>query len=429
MILPTVTLSVAVLVCCRPVAPFSIPRQSTILFQTANRGRVLRMSESSGSKMDDTDDDTTGCSSTKLGNLNWRPMRELRETTDIDSLYRSDPTRDSPRLAKNEAYAKSVINSWNDQLGKSSSSSPIENLGAPFVYKRNDDGKPLGGYLVIPSTLIQKSKGEETVKSDNNTETVPAIILFHTGAGPQDIFLYWQADILARELGCAVLIADLLSDLEGWTWTDRERYAHERTRLLEYGVRQENNGSTSIMGRWKLQAAINSALDALQNIQQVDEGRIAALGWCFGGQPILELSRMNCTGVLGLASYHGVFDGNEPSSLLSTDLPISGVKQKDMRNESQAKVVDRKQNHPHPRALICNGNADPFVKPEDFQVALDSFEQSAFALQVLSFEGTLHGFTNPYQDINPDENFAYSEEAATKSWDSTIGLLHDVFSQ
>jgi len=394
---------------------------------------MFTSSSSGGSTIEPTKDD----SSTNLNDLkSWVPMSELRETTDIASLVRSDPTRDSPRLAKDDAYATSVIHSWKNQLLKSSSlssSSMAEPLGSPFIYTRNYDGEPLGGYLVIPSTLHPNTENEGgSVKSSDATTTtkavVPAIVLFHTGAGPQDIFLRWQADRLVRELGCVVLIADLLSDLEGWVWADRNRYANERTSLLEYGP-HETNG---LMGRWKLQGAINSALDAVRNIQQVDEGRIAALGWCFGGQTILELSRMNCTGVVGVASYHGVFDGilQQTSSVPNIDTnptPIADVKQAqdDIRIESDANGDHRKQNHP--RALICNGNADPYVKPDDFQAALDTFEQSTFALDVLTFEGTRHGFTNPYQDINLDENFAYSEEAATKSWDSTMELLHDVF--
>jgi len=385
---------------------------ATFMQRSVHATTFSRMSAS-----DSCEADKNGNSPTSLKDLNWQPMRELRETTNIAALYRSDPTPDSPRLAKNEAYAKTVIDSWNDQL----KSSTIETLGAPFIYTR-DDGKPLGGYIVIPSTLI--GEGKANVEA-NKIEKFPAIILFHTGAGPQDIFLRWRADLLAREVmggaGCIVLIADLLSDLEGWTWCDRERYNKERTDILQNGAQEGNEGST---GRWKLRGVINSTLNAVRNIEQVDASRIAALGWCFGGQPILELGRMNCPGVLGVVSYHGVFDGLEKTSL-TTETHNSDLNEKDICREAKSTEVNQRQCHP--RALICNGNSDPYVKPEDLKAVLKIFERSLFALQVLSFDGAFHGFTNPYQDINPDENFAYSKEGAQKSWDSTIKLLHDVF--
>jgi len=346
-------------------------------------------------------------------------MSKLRDTSEIASLYCDDPSQDSPRMAKNEAYVKSVLSVWKSQVKASSMSCcetteimNDETLGSQLIYKR-DDGEPLGGYMVIPSTLLGKH-------DSSKKKSFPAIVLIHTGAGPQDIFLRWKADSLAKEVmggnGCVVLIADLLSDLKGWTWCDREKYNIERTKILEEKKEESDGGS---LGRWKLRALLDSTLNVLRNMEQVDEERIAVLGFCFGGQSIAELGRMKCDGVVGLVSYHGVFDGlSEPRS--------SELQENEWKQETRSCVSNQKQ---APRALIFNGNDDPFVKPEDIELVSGILRNSGFSFEVIGFDGVCHGFTNPFQDYNPDPRFSYNEKAAKDTWDSTIRFLNDVFTK
>ena len=203
-----------------------------------------------------------------------------------------------------------------------------------------------------------------------------------------------------QEFRCIVLIADIISDADGYAWTDRGRYDEARKRVL---ATSEEGGRSA---RWALRRVISAAIDNLKNLEFVDSGSIAALGWCLGGHPILELGLMQEDCVRTLISYHGVFDGvkeyeaSETGSLDGSD-----------------KAAIRTQ------VLICNGKDDPFVKLDDMKKAKGLLEMKGCDVSVLNFDGVKHGFTNPAQDCNPSDMFAFNEQAAKKSWDSTIQLL------
>ena len=93
--------------------------------------------------------------------------------------------------------------------------------------------------------------------------------------------------------------------------------------------------------------------------------------------------------------------------------------QSDVRSEGD----DEYQNK---RVLIFNGASDPYVGDSDLEAARKTFEHYGWKVDVLNLEGVKHGFTNPAQDCNPNEAFAYNDDAARSSWSSTINLLKEV---
>jgi hypothetical protein len=117
---------------------------------------------------------------------------------------------------------------------------------ATICYLRQSDDTCLSGCIVMNSNLLNdddnKVKKTMTTSATMSERTsiltpVPAVIIFHTGAGLQEIFLRWKADMTARdemwgENGCIVFIADTVSDSTGWTWTDRDRYDTARKDAL-----------------------------------------------------------------------------------------------------------------------------------------------------------------------------------------------------
>ena len=364
-------------------------------------------------------------------NLEWTSIDSFRETSLPSDLCPENPSVSHPRLAKDTMYAKAVLEAWKKDIAQSQLASKsnlddatVNTIGARLEYTRKSDGASLNGYVVIRSNLLNDANGN---RKNTVPVHVPAIMLFHTGAGPQDVFLRWKADMIARDEiwgdnGCVVLIADIVSDSSGWTWSDRERYDSTRKDLLQRStgdtcaITHGNNSNgdetkdvtavtTATAQRWKLRETISAALDALGRINQVDNQRIGAMGWCMGGHPILELGRMKINGVNALITFHGVFDG-------ITDDPAD-----------KSKDTEQKEKGAVDRVLICNGKSDPFVSQENLEIGRKTFETNSWDIEVLNFDNVKHGFTNPAQDFNPSDAFAFNEEAASTSWEATKKLL------
>jgi dienelactone hydrolase len=326
-----------------------------------------------------------------LSDLHWSLLSDIRNISDPSQLVDS-----VPRLAREESYAKTNIDAWKkDFEDETTSRQKIESFGSEFIYKRSSDGVNLYGYIVIPSSVESKLKVSDKVPS------IPAIILFHTGAGPQDIFMKYQADKLVREKiwgeeGCIVFIADIISDQIGWAWQDRNKYWEARKSLLEITDKDGQNK------RWLLRDTVRATLEAVKSIDMVDVGRIGAFGYCLGGQPIFELGMMQSTGLKGLISFHGLYDN------------IYGPDCDELKHDSKRRV------------LICNGSADPYVPISDVQRAAEIFKKCGWMVDIINYENVFHNFSNPRKDYD-DIGMGYDEYAATNSWSLAVELLRDVF--
>lgn len=335
----------------------------------------------------------------------WQPLQNLMNTEDLSTFY-SPMDKSTPQIAKDHEFAHAVITAWKADvaLHQQSSSSFVKNMGCATIYKKSCDDIDLHGYLVAPSTFLEE-------KDSVGTPSVPAILLFHTGAGPQDIFLRWKADILARELNCVVLIADIIGDPDGYAWTNREKYAMARNNVLKVSSSSSEQG----LARWTLRRTIAAAINHVKSLDFVRVDNIAALGYCFGGHPILELGLMQEGAVKVLISYHGVFDGVKD---------YQENNNKDFNNNNNnIEVSESFKDKNGTKVLICNGMSDPFVRQNDINSAKLLLEKRGCDVEILNFENVKHGFTNPAQDYNTSDAFSFDENAAKVSWEATIDLL------
>ncbi len=117
------------------------------------------------------------------------------------------------------------------------------------------------------------------------------------------------------------------------------------------------------MLRERLQATIAAA----KRIPGADGKRIVVMGFCFGGLCALDVARAGIPGVVGVASFHGLFTppGVGPQSNIT------------------AKV------------LVMHGFDDPLA-PQDSMLALTKELTSARAnWEIVLFGNTGHAFTNP----------------------------------
>lgn len=327
------------------------------------------------------------------------------KTLDPSSFPSPVSEKDGFRYAKDDEYLAAVLGSWEQDIATQESSQPQEVETSPWIY-HDEQGTPLYGHIVRPIASSDFSVNAST--------KLPGILLFHTAAGPQDVFLFEKAAQLASsDLGCVVFICDVLSDQDGWAWTpngDRTKFNTLKEELL-----QEN---ASLM-RSRVKAAVRSLVDSTE--LGVDPKRLASLGWCFGAQPILELANLQyqqdvktvgkesdalAFSVTALISYHGVY--RRDSSDVQ-DLSTTGI---ESQNDNSEREV-----------LICTGKIDPFVAPEDLDFARATMQKQKFAVRIMEFDGAKHGFTNPAQDFNSNPAFQYNEAAATQSWEASMALL------
>jgi len=183
-------------------------------------------------------------------------------------------------------------------------------------------------------------------------------------------------------LGYVALAADMFGDR-------RQASNLQQVATLVGGLRAEPD---------KLRARGRAALDVLAALPQVDAGKLAAIGFCFGGSVVLELARDGAD-LKAVVSFHGV---------LATKMP------------AQPGLV-------RASVLVCTGVDDPLAPPE--QVADFENEMRTGGVkdwQVIAYGNTLHGFTNPAADGSMMRTSLYNEQADRRSWASMKSLFDEV---
>ncbi|WP_238364227.1 dienelactone hydrolase family protein [Mesobacterium pallidum] len=142
--------------------------------------------------------------------------------------------------------------------------------------------------------------------------------------------------------------------------------------------------------RATLATRMTAALAALAAIPRVDAGRMAAMGYCFGGKAVLDLARSGADFRAGV-SMHGVYDA-----------PPSGSR----------KMA--------PALLICHGWEDPLCPPDATVALAQELTEHCDDWQILAHGHTGHAFTNPGANA---PGMAYAEAADRRSWDAMLSLF------
>ena len=214
-------------------------------------------------------------------------------------------------------------------------------------------------------------------------EPRPGVLVVHEWWGLDD-YIRGRARMLA-ELGFTALAADM--------------YGGGRTAAEPEGAGALMN---SVLGDMDAGTArFRAAFDALAGHASVDAGRIAAIGYCFGGAMVLHGARIGLD-LKGVVSFHG--------SLGSFHKPAKG--------EVKAKV------------LVCHGAADSLVSDEEIAGIREEMADAGADLRFVAYEGALHGFTNPQATANGEKYglpLAYDETVDKQSWNDMKALFAEIF--
>lgn len=208
----------------------------------------------------------------------------------------------------------------------------------------------------------------------------PAVLISHAWGG-RDEFVAGKARKLA-ELGYVGFALDMYG--KGVLGTSIE----ENSQLM----------TPFVKNRVLLQQRITAALRAVKLLPWVDDKKIAAIGFCFGGMCVLDLARTGAD-LKGVVSFHGLL--NAPDNLEATRMT--------------AKV------------LALHGYDDPMNLPEQLIAFQNEMTQAGVDWQVHSYGQTMHAFTNPVAN-NPDFGTVYQPTADKRSWIAMQNFLTEIFS-
>ncbi|RLA63407.1 MAG: carboxymethylenebutenolidase [Epsilonproteobacteria bacterium] len=207
---------------------------------------------------------------------------------------------------------------------------------------------------------------------------LPAVLIAPAWAGRDKIHMKMAESI--AELGLVGFTLDMYGDAKTGN-----------------SIEENNELITPFMqDRELLKNRILSAFEKVKTLPNVDENKIAAIGFCFGGLCVLDLARSGAD-LKGVISFHGL--------LMPPNLP---------KNKIRAKV------------LACHGNDDPMVNHEAVIGLTKELTEAEADWQIHIYGNTKHAFTN--QDANsPELGIVYNETARKRSFQSMENFLSEIF--
>ncbi len=143
---------------------------------------------------------------------------------------------------------------------------------------------------------------------------------------------------------------------------------------------------------------IEAAVYAVKLLPWVDDNKLAAIGFCFGGLCVLDLARSGAN-IKGVVSFHGLL------------MPVEN-------NNKQAIKA---------KLLLLNGADDPMVSDQQIIAAQQEFSEAGADWQFHNYGHTMHAFTNPVAN-DPGFGTVYQADADRRSWQVMDNFLQEVFS-
>lgn len=246
------------------------------------------------------------------------------------------------------------------------------------------------GQAAIKTERVQYTVGGKVLEGflaydDARTDKRPGVLVCHEWWGMND-YAEYRATELAK-LGYTAFALDM------------------------YGAKQTTN-DPKVAGQLAgdlfkdpavVVARAAAGLKVLAEHSTVDNKRLAATGYCMGGSVALALARSTepyAKDLKAVACFH-------TSNLTATDAA------------SNANIKGS--------VLVCHGQDDDFVKPEQIAGFHEQMKQAKIDYQFISYSGAVHAFTNPKADTYKVPGVRYHQTADKRSWGLFTQLLAEVF--
>lgn len=136
-----------------------------------------------------------------------------------------------------------------------------------------------------------------------------------------------------------------------------------------------------------------AAFDQLRQPPMVDTNKLAAIGYCFGGAPALDLARSGAP-LVDTVTFHGTLGTPNPGA-------------------------DKIKGH----VLALHGAADPIVNAQAVAAFEKEMTEGAVDWQVVLYGGVMHAFTDNTHPSNPAHGTKYDAVADRRSWQALTQLF------
>jgi dienelactone hydrolase len=205
----------------------------------------------------------------------------------------------------------------------------------------------------------------------------PGVLVVHGGAGLDD---HARGRTLRfAEWGFVAFACDMYG----------EGVAGNRERVIQRITELRGNPAT-------LNQRTQAGLDILSQHPSVD-GRLAAVGYCFGGMTVLELARSGAK-LAGVVSVHGALETTRPAE----------------PGAIQTKI------------LVCHGALDPHVPMTHVAAFAQEMIRAGADWQLIIYGGAMHGFTHENAKGN-QPGVAYHAQSDLRSSLAIQMFLREVF--
>jgi dienelactone hydrolase len=239
---------------------------------------------------------------------------------------------------------------------------------------------PVFGEIVEKEILFDNELGSAVLYYDDS--------LNQTSAGVVVVHEWWGMDDYTRSRARQLAEA-------GYSAVAVDMYGHGKVAQHPGDAKAFMNAA--LTDPKSMNARFNAALKALASAPNVDPERHYAIGYCFGGAVVLNQARMGAN-LAGVASFHGSLGTENPA----TPGTIKA------------------------RLLVATGADDPMVPATQVGEFVVEMSNAGAELELLSFPGVVHGFTNPAASAKGQEHdmpLAYDAHADARSWQALLEML------
>ena len=232
----------------------------------------------------------------------------------------------------------------------------------PLPYK--DGETSLTGFLAVDDALNDRRR--------------PGVMVVHGGAGPDEHAR--RRAVRLAELGFVAFACDMYGDgVAG----HRERVMACIKELMD--------------DRERLRQRARAGLFILSAHPEVD-GRLAAVGYCFGGMTVLELARSGL-GLAGVVSVHGSMQTPNPAEPGSIKTQV----------------------------LVCHGALDPHVPMPQVSAFVEEMNRAGADWQLIAYGGAMHGFTHEDATSETTPGVAYDARTDARCWIAMRSFFREIF--
>ena len=237
----------------------------------------------------------------------------------------------------------------------------------------------------VKTELITYSDGDVELEGylayDKLLKSVRGGVLIVHNTNGRDKFIQERAEELAK-IGYIVFAADMYG--KGVVPKDED----EQEELTSQFFGED---------RQLMRQRVLKGLEVLAKQPKVDEARLAAIGYGFGGTAVLELARSGAN-ITAAINFFGSLSTPNPEEAQN----IKGA------------------------VMVLLGSEDPVISKEEIKTFRDEMQNANADWQINLYGGAYHGFTRYSLGFDPGSSGkAYNYNADKRSWESVKSLLRE----